>query len=385
VSPPVALPNSKFVEEQFITAIADDSLVYFLLNVGDGDCQLILLPPTPTEGRRAIIVDVAAAPKLLSLIGQLESAELLKPGTTVGSWKFPLVVATHPHHDHIGGMPKFLRTWHASIAEFWHSGYFIPTGTFVNTMAELADDAGGARPLVGLPTSGTVRYYGNVGVTVLAPGVSLRNRFDTFGVEINDASISLMIEYPANRVTEDPTTATLDRRVLPRGKARRLLLGADAQHESWSQVGVDFPALHTSRSFIAQALADRGEVDDLKADVFKVPHHGSKHGTSIELVERVQPSLSLVSCVREGGSYGFPHEIALEQIREAREPTAATGKPRRPDWELGIHYTGAADDAGALLGSMAVVVPPSGALKLWRFGDGPTDAVNFAAARRWKP
>ena len=41
------------------------ALVYFLLNVGDGDTQLLLLPPDSNDGvRRLVIVDVATTSKL---------------------------------------------------------------------------------------------------------------------------------------------------------------------------------------------------------------------------------------------------------------------------------------------------------------------------------
>lgn len=381
--PPPEVPPDHLSEESLVEAIKPDSLVYFLLNVGDGDCQALLLPTAPDGTRRVIVVDVASAPKLLSLLAELEQARLISGPVPTSRGTFPLVVATHPHNDHIGGMPRFLRTFHASIDEFWHPGYYIPTGTFINTMRELAPEAGGARPAVGLPTSGTVRFYGNVSLTVLAPSVGLRNRFDTYGIEVNDSSISLMVEYPANRVTTDHREAVPERTVLPRRRTTRLLLGGDAQHASWAHATVDFPALHTSESWIARQLALRGGTDHLRADVLKVSHHGSKHGTTLELVSRINPRYSLISCVREGGSYGFPHQVTIEQIREARQEIAATGAARRPDHELGIHYTGASDGT-RLLGSLAIVVPPTGRMGMWRLGDDTTDPVRFAGARHWR-
>jgi glyoxylase-like metal-dependent hydrolase (beta-lactamase superfamily II) len=168
---PQDVPIDKLVSEPFVSSVAPDCLVYFLLNVGDGDCQLLLLPARDSGQRRAIIVDIASAPKMLSLLEELTTARLLPATVDAGGWRFPLVVATHPHSDHIGGMPRFLRTFHSSIAEFWHPGYYLPTATFINTMRELAADSG-AQPTVQLPTSGTMRYYDNVGITVLAPSVA---------------------------------------------------------------------------------------------------------------------------------------------------------------------------------------------------------------------
>ncbi|MFP5371072.1 MAG: hypothetical protein ACLGI3_10035, partial [Actinomycetes bacterium] len=61
------------------TAIAQEhtALFYFLLNIGDGDSQLLLLPAElDDEGkplpRRAIVVDASTTGKLLRLMGQLD-------------------------------------------------------------------------------------------------------------------------------------------------------------------------------------------------------------------------------------------------------------------------------------------------------------------------
>ena len=42
-----------------------------------------------------------------------------------------------------------------------------------------------------------------------------------------------------------------------------------------------------------------------------------------------------------GGKYNFPHLVALEAIREARQPTTLSQKKRKDDYLLGVHYTAA--------------------------------------------
>ncbi|MGH2689271.1 MAG: hypothetical protein ACRDKW_10765 [Actinomycetota bacterium] len=66
----------------------------------------------------------------------------------------------------------------------------------------------------------------------------------------------------------------------------------------------------------------------------KAPHHGSKHGVNLELIERISPRLTLVSSVAKGGSYGFPHGIAQELMREALRPTMNRGGKRHKDYEV---------------------------------------------------
>ena len=69
------------------------------------------------------------------------------------------------------------------------------------------------------PTSGTTRFFGSGKVTVLAPAIGLRNRFDSYGVEINNASLSLMVETPASRYLEWDR----DRRYVRRPDTNKLL------------------------------------------------------------------------------------------------------------------------------------------------------------------
>lgn len=48
-------------------------------------------------------------------------------------------------------------------------------------------------------------------------------------------------------------------------------------------------------------------------DVLKVAHHGSKHSTSDEFIQTVQPEYALISCGRNN-RYGHPHEELLERL-----------------------------------------------------------------------
>lgn len=229
------------------------------------------------------------------------------------------------------------------------------------------------------PTSGFQRWFGDTGVTVLTPSIHLRNRFDTYGVEINNASISLRFESPASRVREEEGRRTY----APRTKSATLVLGADSQTLSWSYVLTDFPYLAHSGSEVAKALrAAGGDWDALRADVLKVSHHGSKHGVNLELIERVLPKFTLISSSAGGGTYRFPHAVTQEVIREALHPSTTSGAPHPEDWELGIFYTCDTDDNDAPCGTIAAVLNP-GRTTLWRFGDRPPDDVDLSQARRW--
>jgi hypothetical protein len=353
---PSPVPASWFHPGDFVGDVGPDDLAYFLVNVGDGDMQLVLLPETRGI-RRGLVVDVAKTGKFPALVEELAKTSLFPQGS-----RFAIVVATHPHDDHIGGMAQFIDELGDLIDEFWEPGYYHPTTAFFETMRALEDR--GIRQLQ--PTSGTTRFLGSGKVTALSPGIGLRNRFDSYGIDINNASISLMLESPASRFEQRDQ----ERRYVRRPATNKLLLGADAQTLSWGQVLQDFPQLVQENSSVARALQMAMGANPLKADVFKIPHHASKRGVNLELVEAVDPWMCLVSSVGGGGRYNFPHVVSLEAIREAMQPIGATRGAREPDHVIKIFHTHNEDTDGKTLGSIALVMSPTGSKRhLWRFRD----------------
>jgi beta-lactamase superfamily II metal-dependent hydrolase len=375
VAAPDPIPAAKLATGNFLAAFGDDDLLHFVLNVGDGDTQLLCLPKGRDGRRRALVVDVATTKKLPALVLALEAAKVLEDRPDL----FALVVATHPHLDHIGGMAEFLHQFHDHVTEFWEPGYYMTSATYVNTMNALEEHG----IQVTQPTSGTAKFIGRVRVQALSPAIALRNRFDTYGVEPNNSSITLKVEFPATRITDVPGE---ERRYVPlRDKTRSLILGADAQTLSWSYVLVDFPDLEPKDNPISKRLEMALGTDALRAEVVKISHHGSKHGVNLELIERIGPKASIVSSVAGLGKYGFPHTVAQDCIREGLEATSS-GQSRSKDFQLGIHYTSGTDDTGAALGSVGVIVPPPGKpIQVWRFGDAPGRRLDLTKGRRVVP
>jgi hypothetical protein len=382
VAAPKPLSSKHLKDETFTTNVNADDLVYFCLSVGDADAQVVLLPVDAAGNRRLLVIDAGVTKKIPQLLDALEALGWvdLSGGNPNNDYPIAVIVATHPHHDHISGMAELIKKYGKVTAEFWEPGFFHTAPAYARMMQAVADQP---HLIYSQPTSGLQRWFGPVGVTVLSPSIGLRNRFDTYGVDINDSSISLRLEYPASRVVEEPQG---QRNYAPNVNASRLILGADAQTLSWSYALTDFPYLVGSESSTAKALgAAGGDWNLLRADVLKVAHHGSKHGINLELVERVAPWLTIVSSTGDGPSYGFPHTVTQEVIREALQPTAGGTKKRESDEELRLFYTSDTVKKGSTtkpVGSFAVVMKGR-RRRVWRFMDEPDEAIDFASARRW--
>jgi hypothetical protein len=376
------IPAGQLVDADFLGSIQNDHMVYFLCNVGDGDAQLLLLPGDPDDGRReAVIIDAARTNKIPWLVDDLTDAGLL-PNTPdpdndghypVPDGSIPLVIGTHPHSDHIRGMEEVLHRFRNRIDEYWDPGYYHPIASFLNTMSEVERNP---HLRYSQPASGYRKWIGDVAFTVMSPSIQLKNRFDTYGVNINDASISVRVEFPASRVDRD-----VARELMEDPTTMSLMLGADAQTLSWSYLLTEYPDLPKVESAAAKAIKAATGGDLLRSDVMKISHHCSKRGVNLELMERIDPRVTLVSSVRGAGSYKFPHVVSQEIIREALDPVAKTGGQHHRDWQLGVFYTSDRDTGNTDLGSVALILSAS-QIELWRFCDDSPSRLDFANARR---
>src|SRR5205823_6848110 len=99
-------------EPQWLAQLVKEELVYFLLNVGDADAQVLLLPEVDEPGhphhgkRQAIVVDAALRGKVPSLLTALATKGLLPrdpsappESVKLGADSIALVAASHPHQD----------------------------------------------------------------------------------------------------------------------------------------------------------------------------------------------------------------------------------------------------------------------------------------------
>lgn len=204
-----------------------------------------------------------------SILIDLDSEEVLidgggkSPGVTDYIRKYidgPLevMVATHPHADHIGGLTGVLKDF--QVEEIWLNGDTSTSKTYQDFMA--AVNAEGAEV-------DQAKIGGTISTERL--NFSILNPPDTLFSDVNNNSIVLRLDY---------------------GDTVFLFPG-DAEKEAEA------------------SMLSAGE--NLWAQILKAGHHGSKTASSIEFLRKVKPDIAIISC-GTGNRYGHPHDITLNNL-----------------------------------------------------------------------
>lgn len=190
--------------------------------------------------------------------GDTVAADIKEEGITSLSY----VVATHPHSDHIGGMSVILNDFPTS--HFLDSGYPYTSKTYEN-MLTTVDKKG--IPFSTPKRGDSINFSTGIDVQVLNPGSTY------FTDDVNQNSIVL-------KVTD--------------GKVTFLLMG-DAGIEAENQIMKDGY--------------------DVKADILKVGHHGSRTASGASFISAVSPVVSVIE-VGAGNDYGHPHQETLDRLQK---------------------------------------------------------------------
>lgn len=220
--------------------------VHFL-DVGQGDSELLSLP-----GGEHILIDGGETDAGDEIMGYLHR---------LGVERLDLVVITHPHSDHIGGLARVLEE--IPVSRVIDAG--IPHGSmqYRSLLREIGDRK---IPYETADDLSAPLVYGPVNISLLWPTGTAK------GLELNDRSLVFRAVYGETS----------------------FLFAADIGEEAEARLMAEHP--------------------DIGSTVLKVAHHGSHGSTTDEFLQAVSPEYAVIS-VGAGNSYGHPSDAVLEKLR----------------------------------------------------------------------
>ena len=242
--------------QPFDADISRHTLELTAIDVGQGDSLLVLFP----NGAK-MLIDGGG----LLTYGSQKRRPSLDTGEDVVSpylWsrgirRLDIVVATHAHEDHIGGLPAILENFHPH--ELWVGAH--PQPALLDHAARL-----------------------HIPVTYQRS----ENTFDLSGARIE--ILSPPEDFPPTKAVNNDSLAFR----ITFG-TRSFLLTGDME-----------------KPMEGRLLSERA---NLHADVLKVGHHGSKTSTIQPFLDAVSPSIALISDGFEN-SFGHPHKDVLARLHD---------------------------------------------------------------------
>lgn len=229
------------------------------LDVGQGDSILIQAPNGQT-----MLIDGGRA---MSLADEVIIPKLREWGAR----QVDVLIPTHPDADHIGGLVGVLENFPVKLAAL--TGQVHTTQIYERLLTDIRDKNIEALPV---RTGTAIPFDPSVKIEVLGPDEDAVQDDDN-----NNASIVIKLTY---------------------GSTSFLLTG-DAE----------FPQ---NKVVLSHGF-------DVRSNVLKLGHHGSRTSTNEDWLQKVQPQLGIISAGKDN-SFGHPHPEVIEALGKLNIPYIRT-------------------------------------------------------------
>ncbi|MFA5524003.1 MAG: MBL fold metallo-hydrolase [Tissierellales bacterium] len=225
----------------------EGKLVVHFLDVGQADSILIQMPNGTIS-----LIDGGNRGDAKLIIDYIKELNIQR---------IDYLIATHPHEDHIGGLPEIIKSF--DIINIYMPKVTASTKIFESLLTEIQNE-------------GLKIKEGKSGVDIIAEdglaySIIAPNSFEY--KETNDFSIVTRLNY----------------------KESSFIFTGDAEKPSEDEMIV------------------KGY--DLTAKVLKVGHHGGRTSTSKEFLDKINPDYAVIS-VEKGNDYGHPHKETIKRLQE---------------------------------------------------------------------
>jgi beta-lactamase superfamily II metal-dependent hydrolase len=245
-----------------------NQLRFYFINVGQGDATLIQTPDGKT-----VLID--GGETNTGIVSQLQELDIQR---------IDLMVATHPHSDHIGGLVQVLQSF--PVAKVVTSGQ--PHTTLV--YEHFLDGIAGAQAEYVEVKRGDVISLGGIDFHILNPA----NNIDP---DLNENSVVIQFTY---------------------GQTTFLMMGDSGADTEAALMSAGIP---------------------LKADILKVGHHGSTSSSTIAFLNAVQPKIALYSA-GINNQYGHPAPQTLAALQAVGATVYGTDQNGTIDFNVDLNgYT----------------------------------------------
>lgn len=237
---------------------SDKALHVSMLNVGQADATLIQY-----KGKN-MLIDTGDVDSRDALVKQLKDKKVKT---------LDVVLITHPHGDHLGGMAALFKAF--QIKQIYDNRQAANTAMYKNYLKNIKTKNIAYKAL---KKGDTITLGDDVKFAVLSPGKPFTKE-NTQGVSesglTNDNSIVCKMTYGTFSI----------------------MFTGDAQKE------------------VEEQLLKNYKGAELQANVLKIGHHGSKTSSSPAFVAAVKPADATISC-GVNNQYKFPHKPTLDTLKK---------------------------------------------------------------------